>query len=187
MLHYRNSWSRFTIAFIYLHKQPSEVLIRRCVAFLNSPASLWDQFGDTINGMVRCFLEWHCFLFCKKILALSKSHLYYLYCTENINILYYALRQYFWMHISYTVYGKVPELCLLPFMYYLQESNYGKANLLSVLSQPAGLLPKMTFNLLKGVDWGNVQLHRFSTFFKCNQVATTCLLWNFLALALCSC
>lgn len=74
--------------------------------------------------------------------------------------------------------GKLPELCLLTFMFYLQESNYGKANLLSVLSQPPGLLPKMTCNLLKGVHWGNVQLHRFSTFFKCNQTAAECVLWG---------
>lgn len=148
MLHYRNSWSRFMIASVYLHEQLSEVFIRRCVAFLNSPASSLDQLGDTINGMVRFFfLEGHCFLFCKKILALSKSQLYYLYCTRNINVLVYV-----WGSISeytpacYTVYGKAPEVCLLTFMYYLQESNYGKANLLSVLSQPAGLLPKMTFN-----------------------------------------
>lgn len=54
---------------------------------------------------------------------------------------------------EYTADGQMPEPCLLTIVFYLQKSNYGKANLLSVLSQPVGLLPKMTFSLLKAVDW----------------------------------
>lgn len=82
-LAYRISWSRLVVAFIYLHEQPLKVFVRRCVAFLNSPASPSDQLGGTINGMER-FLKWYCFLFYKKIQALSISQLYHFYCTQNI-------------------------------------------------------------------------------------------------------